>query len=188
MTQEELDRIKLNYNSGFVRREDARLLMGALEAAWTERDDTHADRLALACQLTQTIRDRDAKFDRLWNERVNWQETALQYHEGMMFYQGLLDRIGEIVGKEAFTADDGTQSESVLRIKLPDLVKELQHSLWKERDELRATVKVLSERLADMAVERDEFEGRLNDIYSVVNLGVASPRQEVTQEGEGGEP
>ena len=46
----------------------------------------------------------------------------------------------------------------------------------KERDELKETVEVLSDRLADMAVERDGFKGRLNDIYSVVNLGVASPR------------
>ena len=105
LTREELDRIKLNYYSGFVKLEDAYLLMGALEAAWKERDDTHADRIALACQLTQAIRDRD---------------------------------------------------------------------------ELKETVKVLSERLADMAVERDEFEGRLNDIYSVMKLGVASPRQTIT--------
>ena len=59
MTPEELDHVKLKWYSGIVRREDVKVLWEALEAAWKERDDTHADRLALACQLTQAIRDRD---------------------------------------------------------------------------------------------------------------------------------
>jgi seryl-tRNA synthetase len=99
MTQEKLEKIKKNIH--YLPVQSIRELIPALETAWAERDDTHADRLALACQLTQAIR---------------------------------------------------------------------------ERDELRETVKVLSERLAEVTAERDEFEGRLNDIYSVVNLGVASPR------------
>ena len=81
LTRDELERkmvrIKLNYYSGFVRREDAWFLIGALEAAWKERGDA-----------------------------------------------------------------------------------------IKERGELRETVKVLSERLADMAVERDGLKRRANETYS----------------------
>ena len=39
-----------------------------------------------------------------------------------------------------------------------------------------AYISALECALAEALTDRDEFEGRLHDIYSVVNLGVASPR------------
>ena len=81
--------------------------------------------------------------------------------------------------REGFTQDDLDEAKAVVvltRIKynLPESESDCLSSAliafeatWKKCNELKETVKVLSERLADMAAERDEFEGRLNDIYSV---------------------
>jgi uncharacterized coiled-coil DUF342 family protein len=70
---------------------------------------------------------------------------------------------------------DAIKERGFLSSQNSELIEDVA-AITLERGELRETVKVLSERLADMAVERDEFEGRLNDIYSVMELGVASPR------------
>lgn len=58
----------------------------------------------------------------------NWMETAKQYARGEEYYRGLLDEIGNIIGDEAFICDDGSRSDSVLRAKLPELVKKLRVS------------------------------------------------------------
>ena len=45
------------------------------------------------------------------------------------FYQGIVKQVGEILGVEAYTADDGTVGDSVLALKVPELVKELKERL-----------------------------------------------------------
>lgn len=63
----------------------------------------------------------------------NWVETARQHYRNEEYYQGLLTKIGEIIGKEAYIRDDGTISENVLRAKLPDLVEKIIQQLGQEK-------------------------------------------------------
>ncbi len=41
------------------------------------------------------------------------------------FYRGLIVRCGEAIGREAYVCDDGSISNSVLALKVPELVEEL---------------------------------------------------------------
>lgn len=52
-----------------------------------------------------------------------WEETAAQFARNADYYRGLLDRIGRAIGPEAFTADDGSISEDVLRAKVPEIIE-----------------------------------------------------------------
>ncbi len=51
-----------------------------------------------------------------------WEETARHYAQGQDYYRGLLDQIGARMGPPAYTADDGSISDEVLRAKLPEVV------------------------------------------------------------------
>jgi len=53
----------------------------------------------------------------------NWMDTAAQNQRNTDYYRGLLVRCGEIIGKRAYVADDGTISEDVLCAKIPELVE-----------------------------------------------------------------
>lgn len=55
-----------------------------------------------------------------------WQATAEQAQRNTDYYAGLLDKIGNTIGEEAFIADDGVKHDSVLRAKLPRLVEQLK--------------------------------------------------------------
>lgn len=66
-----------------------------------------------------------ARVIELEREVQNWTDSAAEYARGSDYYQGLLDQIGQSIGDKARTADDGSISDSILRAKLPELVKEL---------------------------------------------------------------
>lgn len=55
-----------------------------------------------------------------------WRETAAMFSRNQEFYQGITTQIGEIIGPEARTSDDGSVQDSVLALKLPELVKGLK--------------------------------------------------------------
>lgn len=52
----------------------------------------------------------------------NWMEVAGLESRGSMYYQSLLDDIGEMLGIAAYTSDGGSIQDSVLRAKVPELV------------------------------------------------------------------
>lgn len=82
-----------------------------------ERDEgmqAYIDQLPAPETLVEAIAQRDA-----------WVESACQFSRNEDYYRGLLDRIGNALGPDAFTADAGSISESVLRAKLPELVEAL---------------------------------------------------------------
>ncbi len=54
-----------------------------------------------------------------------WYETALFHMKNEQYYHDICNKIGELIGKEAYTADDGGVGDSVLCCKLPELVKKL---------------------------------------------------------------
>lgn len=57
-------------------------------------------------------------------ERDGWIESAAMFHRNEEYYRGLVDQIGEMLGVDAYTADDGVIHDSVLRAKVPELVKQ----------------------------------------------------------------
>jgi len=54
-----------------------------------------------------------------------WISTAAQNERNTDFYRGLLDKIAEHLGPEAYMADDGVVHDTPLRFGLPDLVSKL---------------------------------------------------------------
>jgi len=57
-----------------------------------------------------------------------WMQTAAQYHRNTDYYRGLLEQCGEIIGEEAYIADDGTRMEDVLCAKIPGIIKGMSQS------------------------------------------------------------
>lgn len=62
---------------------------------------------------------------RIIAERDAWETTAAQNQRNCDFYQGIVTQIGEMFGEEAKTADDGSVGDSVLALKVPELVAKL---------------------------------------------------------------
>ncbi len=56
-------------------------------------------------------------------ERDFWIESAAQFSRNEDYYRGLVDKIGEMLGEEAYIADDGSRSQDILRNKVPELVR-----------------------------------------------------------------
>lgn len=54
-----------------------------------------------------------------------WMESAMQMARNAAFYCSLLDQCAEYLGREAYTADDGTVMSTPVRLKIPELVAEL---------------------------------------------------------------
>ena len=63
------------------------------------------------------------EIDREQQKATNWLETAHQHHRNEEYYRGLVVQIGEMLGDEAFIADDGVKHLDVLCAKIPDLIK-----------------------------------------------------------------
>lgn len=59
----------------------------------------------------------------LERERDAWKATAAQMDRDVAYYRGLVDEIGAMLGEAAYTADDGSTHDSVLRAKVPELVR-----------------------------------------------------------------
>jgi hypothetical protein len=56
-------------------------------------------------------------------QRDAWIDTAAQNQQNTDYYRGLLVQIAEMLGVDAYTADDGTIYDTPLCIKVPELVK-----------------------------------------------------------------
>ena len=53
----------------------------------------------------------------------DWLETAAQFQRNAEFYHGIVTEIGEMFGTAAKTSDDGSIQDSVLALKVPELVR-----------------------------------------------------------------
>lgn len=52
----------------------------------------------------------------------NWKDTAAQMCSNMEYYRGLVEKIGNMLGEEAYISDDGSRQQDVLCAKVPELV------------------------------------------------------------------
>lgn len=55
----------------------------------------------------------------------NWIESARQFACNADFYRGLLDDTAKHLGPEVFVSDDGSVQDEPLRLKIPEMVREL---------------------------------------------------------------
>lgn len=56
-------------------------------------------------------------------QRNAWIDSAAMFHRNAEYYRDLLDEIGAMLGPDAYTSDDGSIQDSVLRAKLPELTR-----------------------------------------------------------------
>ena len=91
-------------------------------------NDTNADRLALACQLTQAIRDRDE----LKRQARELQETVKVLEARVVGARSERDTINELLGQLWTERDELKETVKVLSERLADMAV--------ERDELKNKV------------------------------------------------
>jgi hypothetical protein len=103
-------------------------LVSSLESE-TKRADEFAQKYASEMTTSEGIAEHAGQLENslkeMTLERDNWMETARQHCSKEFYYGGQLDLIGSAFGPAAFTADDGTIGDSVLRAKVPELVSAL---------------------------------------------------------------
>jgi hypothetical protein len=75
--------------------------------------------------VTPITEDIIGELEELTRSRDGWERAALQYSQGQEYYIGLLDQIANLLGPEAFTADDGGLHNSPIRAKLPEMIAKL---------------------------------------------------------------
>lgn len=81
---------------------------------------------------TRGLRTRGALFDAIVHQIAAWMYTAAANRGNADYYQSLVVKCGEYIGKEAYTQDDGGVVEDVLCDKVPELVRELVSSPRRE--------------------------------------------------------
>jgi hypothetical protein len=94
-----------------------------------------------------------ARIAQLEAQRDGWQASAAQFHRNECYYRGLLDQIGEHLGPDAFTQDDGGLVDEPLRAKLPELVARLRTEVESLRVEKRYVEGLLKARAPDLIRE-----------------------------------
>jgi len=52
----------------------------------------------------------------------SWELVAQRLHRNTVYYRGLVVAIGELLGPEAYIADDGSRAEDVFCAKVPGIV------------------------------------------------------------------
>lgn len=78
------------------------------------------------CDSETENTEMDAMLAEAFAKRIAlWMQTAAQNQRNADYYRGLVFECGESIGKEAFTADDGSISDDVLCAKVPELVAKL---------------------------------------------------------------
>jgi hypothetical protein len=78
----------------------------------------------------------DTKFSDIGGTRKGWIEAAAMHHRNEQYYRGLVIQIGQMFGREAQIADDGTDMQEVLCAKVPELVEAALRSVRAAQNEL----------------------------------------------------
>lgn len=139
-----------------------RRLSGKIGGVGLSRDGGHCESLskeihkAAEAEIARRVAEAGA-------ERDAWKDTAAQHLRNEEFYRGIVSEIGEQFGIEAKTSDDGSVQDSVLALKVPELVAALKQQLAAAQAEVERLTRVLREqdeyRLAsekELARLRDE--------------------------------
>lgn len=68
--------------------------------------------------LQETVKELKAMSD-------NWEEAARRHCSNEFFYRELLDECAAHLGPDVYVSDDGSVQDEPLRLKIPELVKQL---------------------------------------------------------------
>lgn len=102
------------------------------------------------CDEKNSGKEMDADLAESVARRIaNWMEAAAQGHRNADYYRGLLDECAKHLGKEAYTADDGTVMDEPLRVKIPELVAALKYSYQLDEEligQLQKIIHILNKR------------------------------------------
>lgn len=172
-------------------------LRAALATALADRDahvrgyeDMEQRHAAVVAERDQMRRERD-------EAREGWKEPAAQFARNADFYRGLVTQIGEMFGEAARTSDDGSVQDSVLALKVPELVRQalrernearedaaedagdyekMLGEVRAERDALRAAIEPTDENLAlyDKAMRSKFHSSRPSDMARAVLAAIAA--------------
>jgi hypothetical protein len=110
-----------------------------------------------------------ARLDTMTRERDNWTETAAFHLRNEDFYRGLVHQTGKLLGPEVYVSDDGSVLESVLALKVPELVKKLVEG----RAEAEA-------RIAKLAAEHRHTKHLLRQILDAAGITTESLHGDVS--------
>lgn len=86
-----------------------------------DRNIAEADDLRMA---VEALRDEVPLSERMGLDPADpWEESAKQFSRDVDFYRSIVTRIGELYGDAAKRRDDGTMSQDVLALAVPELVE-----------------------------------------------------------------
>lgn len=80
------------------------------------------------CQKTGTLETKDGliMWEYLISQMNGWYDTSCILSRNTDYYRNICVQVGETLGKEAYTCDDGTIVPDVLIDKIVELVEKLQ--------------------------------------------------------------
>ena len=97
----------------------------------------------------------------------SWKETAAQMSRNADYYRNIVVEVGKLLGKEAYTADDGNVYDEVLCAKVVELVKKSLEASQRENKGLREVL------TAHCHVMRTRYQLPDNGGVGACNCGLA---------------
>ena len=154
-----------------------------------------ANRAALCCWMETKQSMIDAGLlESVSNRIAAWMATSAEMSNNAEFYHGIVTKTGEQFGKAARTSDDGSIQDSVLALKVPELVAGLfkaleianrsaDEQMWQKRE---AQAAAESARASEMALRQSldlmaEDMTQLQDILSAARHNRGTFRTIATQ-------
>lgn len=170
VSDEKLAALQDCYHRGTTTR--SLLVVGPNEdevSAYTVRD--------IAAELT-TARQEIAALTR---ERDGWNETAREMANGLEFYRGIVQQAGAHLGPEVYTSDDGSVQDSVLALKVPELVATLRAQ---HREAVEAVAKAVALLGPVEQTDMEAMQRAITQAYFILRpLTPASPDTAPVGEG-----
>lgn len=91
---------------------------------------TEARQFAAQCWCDDETKDREMDVvlaESIAKRIAAWMDTSAQAYRDADFYRNIIYQIGDILGIEAKTSDDGSVQQDVLCLKVPELVRRLKN-------------------------------------------------------------
>lgn len=153
VTQQERDA----HSATLAKLCDERNAANARAESWRAgHAEKHNEAAALRAELADAVKRAEEMTEAhgaAARERDGWMESARHFSQGSEYYLNLLDSVGKTLGPRAFTADDGSLSDGVLRAKVPELVEELK----RERDRFALEFAASEKRLSEAEATNDRL-------------------------------
>lgn len=81
-----------------------------------------AEAEAAIATLRAEVAEHEGEIARLDRVVEGWKESAAQNHRNACFWQGIVDDIGQAIGRPAFTSDDSSVQADPLALRVREIV------------------------------------------------------------------